>query len=326
MPKVITTSVIRSAHPGESHGGVYIVDVDASKCEQVIDWNERSISWEGRGLERGLRGIAFHGNEVYLAGSNELLIYTKNFELIGSLRNKYLQHCHEITIHNETLYLTSTGYDSILEFDLSLRSFTKGCCIRTRIGNRYINRLFKKMSPVIRWGERICLKPWIFDPNSDDGPLAGDTLHLNSVHVGHEAIYVAGTAMPWLLSIKNERVSVFAHIGRGTHNARPFRQGVLFNNTSFDRVALADCSGRILESFAVKQYEKHELQMAELPNDVARQAFARGLCVSADNLIIGGSSPATISVYKFGYPNAVKTVNISMDVRNSIHGLEIWPY
>ena len=66
--------------------------------------------------------------------------------------------------------------------------------------------------------------------------------------------------------------------------------------------------------------------MNDLPKDHARQAFGRGLCVANNNLIIGGSSPATISVYQLGQPVALKTVNLTMDVRNSIHGLEIYPF
>lgn len=56
LPKVLASSVIRSAHQGQSHGGVYVVDLESNHCEQVVDWNDQSINWEGRGLDRGLRG------------------------------------------------------------------------------------------------------------------------------------------------------------------------------------------------------------------------------------------------------------------------------
>ena len=58
LPKVICTSVIRSSHRGEAHGGCYIVDIKTEKVTQVLDWHEKTINWEGGG-DRGLRGIAF---------------------------------------------------------------------------------------------------------------------------------------------------------------------------------------------------------------------------------------------------------------------------
>jgi hypothetical protein len=40
----------------------------------------------------------------------------------------------------------------------------------------------------------------------------------------------------------------------------------------------------------------------------------------------GGSSPATVTLYRFDPPEVLTSVNISMDVRNAVHGLEIWPF
>ena len=37
LPKVIATSVVRSAHQGESHGGVYLIDLNSGEFEQVIE-------------------------------------------------------------------------------------------------------------------------------------------------------------------------------------------------------------------------------------------------------------------------------------------------
>jgi len=71
LPRVIATSVVRSAHQGESHGGVYLIDLNSGQYDQIIDWNDESINWEGRGGDRGLRGIAFHNNDT---GSNRLVI------------------------------------------------------------------------------------------------------------------------------------------------------------------------------------------------------------------------------------------------------------
>jgi hypothetical protein len=43
-------------------------------------------------------------------------------------------------------------------------------------------------------------------------------------------------------------------------------------------------------------------------------------------MFVAGSSPATISLYGLDSADPVKTINLTMDVRNAVHGLEIWPF
>jgi hypothetical protein len=100
MVKLVTTSVVRGSHQGESHGGVYLVDVEQQSVRKAIDWNKTDIDWQGRGWDRGLRGIAFDGDTVYIAASDELFSYTPEFKLIDSWRSPFLKHCHEIAIHS----------------------------------------------------------------------------------------------------------------------------------------------------------------------------------------------------------------------------------
>ena len=72
MVKLITTSVVRGSEQGESHGGVYIIDLEEQDVRQVMDWNTTDIDWQGRGWDRGLRGIAIDGKTVYIVASDEL--------------------------------------------------------------------------------------------------------------------------------------------------------------------------------------------------------------------------------------------------------------
>ena len=129
LPRVIATSVVRSAHQGESHGGVYLIDLNSGQYDQVIDWNDESINWEGHGGDRGLRGIAFHNNRVFLAASDEIFVFDTAFNRLNSYRNQYLQRCHEISSDEKTLYLTSTDLNSVLEFDLTTNVFSRGYII-----------------------------------------------------------------------------------------------------------------------------------------------------------------------------------------------------
>ena len=77
----------------------------------------------------------------------------------------------------------------------------------------------------------------------------------------------------------------------------------------------------------VARYRDDELLNRDLDaSGVARQGFARGLCMLSDTVVAGGSSPATVTVYDLAANQQLLSINLTMDVRNAIHGLEIWPY
>jgi hypothetical protein len=335
LPKIIASTVVRSAHQGESHGGVYIIDLQTEAVEQVIRYDEPSISWEGRGGPRGLRGIAFYEDEIYLAASDEIFVYSKDFRFGGSIRNEYLSHCHETYLTGSTLYVTSTGRDSVLEYDLRKGSFVKGYHIWFR-GPR---RQLKAMGFRVRGEGRDVMglrnavgslapmpRLQAFDPNSDEGPPdSSNTCHLNSVSYEGGLLTVSGTRCAHLLTISDSKLASYARIPYGTHNARPFGEGVLLNDTSSNRVGYLGRDGESV-TFPIKHYDEAKLLNSHLPQDHARQAFGRGLCVLGEGLIAGGSSPATVSVYDLNASRVLKTINLTMDVRSTIHGLEVWPF
>jgi hypothetical protein len=322
LPTVIASTVVRSAHQGERHGGVYIIDLETGAVEQVIHYDDPSISWEGRGGPRGLRGIAFYEDEVYLAASDEIFVYSKDFRFLRSIRNEYLGHCHEMYITDSTLYITSTSRDSVLEYDLRARLFVKGYHVWFRGPTRHLNMLgFREKANFLGPMPRL----QIFDPNSGEGPPASNTCHLNSVFYESGLLFVSGTRCVHLLAINGSKLSSHFRIIYGTHNARPFREGVLMNDTRNDRVSYLDRRGEVL-SLPIKRYDERELLNAHLPQDHARQAFGRGLCVLGEGLVAGGSSPATVSVYDLSTSRVLKSINLTMDVRNTIHGLEVWPF
>jgi hypothetical protein len=257
-----------------------------------------------------LRGVALHHGEVYLAASDELFVYGPGFRIARSFRNAYLKHCHEICIHQNFLYVTSTGFDSILEFDLGKQAFTRGWCFRD--------------FDLRDWSVQPRLVP--FDPNAKMGLTPKDTYHLNSVTGANGSLYIGGTNLDvlWQITPRN-KLEPFAKIPKETHNARPFRDGTLVNDTAANRIAHLDRSGGTIQSFAIEKYASEQLQMADLPTDHARQAFGRGLAIFDDKFIIAGSSPATLGVYELGSSRRIKRINLTMDVRNSIHGLALWP-
>ncbi|HET9311735.1 MAG TPA: hypothetical protein VFP41_11010 [Actinomycetota bacterium] len=316
LPTVVCSSVVRSVHQGESHGGLYLVDLERAETTQVLDWSEADIDWEGRGGDRGLRGIAFHDGLVYLAASDEIFIYDRGFELRGSIRNPYLKHCHEITVSDGHLYMASTGFDSVLEMDLDTQVFTRAWCLRYSDAWKLRRTLNLRIKPSLRE----------YDPSAPGGPEPADTSHVNNVFVLDDAIYACGTRLAALWRIDGRRLQRYARTPFGTHNTRPFRDGVLFNHTKTDRIAYASRDGRVLRSVELPTYPADALEHADLPSDLARPTFGRGLAVLEDGRVVGGSSPATVSVYDIDAGRSVQSVNITMDVRNAVHGLEVWPY
>jgi hypothetical protein len=305
--KLVTTSVVRGSHQGESHGGVYLIDLDRREVTQTLDWNKTGIDWQGRGWDRGLRGIAFDGDIVYIAASDELFAYTPDFKLVSSWRNPYLKHCHEISVWERRLFLASTGFDSVLAFDLDAREFNWAMQVAT---------------------QQFRFKGRPFDPRGEDGPLMLNKLHINNVHCTKGGMYLSGLRTGGMLLFNGRDIQMAVELPPGTHNARPFRDGVLFNDTEANMLRYAG-RGEGLEdrAMSVPRYPADALLNRDVDqSQVARQGFARGLCVLSDALVAGGSSPSTISVYDLPRSEGVLSVNLTMDVRNTIHGLGVWPY
>jgi hypothetical protein len=305
--KLVTTSVVRGSFQGESHGGVYLIDLDKREVRQTVDWNKSDIDWQGRGADRGLRGIACDGETVCIAASDELFAYTPDFRPVGSWRNAFLKHCHEISIWERRLFLTSTGFDSILGFDLDRREFNWAIHVMTH------QFRFKAVS---------------FDPRGKDGPLMLNKMHINNVCCTQGGMYVSGLRTGGMLLFNGREVQMAAALPAGSHNARPFRDGVLFNDTEADALRYAG-RGEGLEdrAFSVPRFDREQLRNVDLDDSrIARPGFARGLCVLSDTQVAGGSSPSTVSVYDLAANRRLLSVNLSMDMRNAIHGLEVWPY
>lgn len=323
LPIVICTSVIRSSKQGESHGGMYLVDLENEKFIQVVDWNDQTIDWQGRGADRGLRGIAFYKDKIIAAASDEIFFYDQQFKIIASYKNKYLKHCHEIFIENDKLYLSSTGYDSLLVFNLVNLHFEEAFFYRMETpsssGIEIIDRVRKKLV-------NTKVTSYKYDPNSSEGPSLKDTCHINNIFRKDGHIHFSGRFLNRLMRINSDAsFETAAILPKGTHNVQFFKEYLLMNNTDDEDVLVTSVKGTKIEHFDIVKYDESTLLHNNFSKDHARQAFGRGLCSYGD-YIIAGSSPATISVFKIGDSNPIKSINLIMDIRNSIHGLEVYPF
>ena len=305
MTTLIATFVVRGSQQGESHGGVNLVDIGRERVRQAIDWNTMDIDWRGRGGDRGLRGIAFDDERVFIAASDELFVYNSKFEQLASYRCPYLKHCHEISRHQRRLYLTSSGFDSILGFDLDGNRFSWGL---------HVSR------------DRKGLRGAPFQPQRRGGPAPGNELHLNSLCCEPSALYLSGLYTGGLHAYTGRYIKQVAALPQGTRNARPHRDGVLFNDTEKNLVRFVPAAGS-QKAFRIPYYNPALLTHAQLEDArIARQAFGRGLCVVDDSRVAAGSSPSTITLHDLDAMQTTLTINLSMDIRNAIHSLEVWPF
>ena len=304
MTILIATSVVRGARKGESHGGIYLIDLDRARVAQPLDWNTVDIDWQGHGSDRGLRGIAFDGDKLLVAASDELFIYDRDFNNLASYRSPHLKHCHEIFRYKRRLYLTSTGYDSVLGFDLDEFKFTWGLHIdQVADGFRGIP----------------------FLPGALDGPAPSNELHLNNVHCTPAGLFISGMGTEGLLRFTGKNISKVVSLPSRCNNAQPWRDGVLFNDTAADLVRFISADKQ--RTFRVPSYDPALLTNTDLDDpSMARQAFGRGLCDIGDGVVAAGSSPSTITLHDFESMQTILSINLTMDVRNAIHGLEVWPF
>ena len=303
LPRVLASSVVRGAHLGESHGGLYLVDLRTGSTESKLDWNRTDIDFEGRGGDRGLRGVGFHGERILVASNAELLVLDRSFRLLESHRHRYLAHCHEISVSRGRVFLTSTGFDSLLVFDMEAGRFVEGWHLSSA-------------------GQDLQLRK--FDPDGA-GPEESNRFHLNSVTARETDVYFSGLYTPGLLRSDGNGLTLCMHLPQGTHNAQPLEDGVVYNDTASDRLCYETLHVRM--AAPVPSYARNDiLNIERYTSALARPGFARGLCALAPGLIAAGSSPSTLTIYDLRSRRRLNQVNLSMDVRNAIHGLAPWPF
>ena len=304
MPIIAMTTVNRGSQPGDSHGAVYLLDLDGGRGAHVLDWTRPRIDWSGHGGGRGLRGLAVTKDQVYIAGADELFRFTPGFELQGVHTSPYLGRAQAVACFEGRVYVISAAYDAVLALDLATGRFDWGLQIVDDEGG---------------------LRGMPFDPRSGLGPSAGNRLRLNSLHCDPRGLFIAGARTQGLLHFDGKRIVRLVTLPEGVHDARPWRDGVLFNDTEAEAVRfLTPEANRVFE---VPRYPESALEAGSFEDKaVARLAFARGLCVLEAGVFVSGSSPLTVSAHDLDTMKTTLRINLSTDVRQSVHTLTPWPF
>jgi len=301
---LIATSVIRGAGAGQSHGAVHLVDLQGGRIAHVVDWKAPGFDLNSPGGGRGLRGVAFDEERVFIAASDTLFVFTPAFEMLDSYRSPFLGNCHEICVFENRLYLTSTAFDALLGFDLKSNRFDWGLHV-TESGNG--------------------LQGTPFDPNSTQGPSRGDDLGLNSLWCDPRGMFISGSRSSGLMIFDAQRIDRLVTLPHGVQNARPWRDGVLFNDTEANVARFMTPTSN--QVFQVPEYPNSALSSDYDPEDKnSRQGFARGLCVLDNSVFAVGSSPATITLHNLDTMKTTHSINFSDDPRHTIQSLAVWPH
>jgi len=105
------------------------------------------------------------------------------------------------------------------------------------------------------------------------------------------------------------------------------------SNQCNTRVDIPGSSAAIDIHMAAEQFGYSDARMINLQSHtdmddsrIDRAGFGRGLCVIDDTLVAAGSSPSTIALHELAMARTRSVVTLSHDIRNAIHGLEVWPF
>lgn len=303
MTVVAVTTVVRGSTTGQRHGAVYLLDLQGQQGAQVLDWTRPGINFGGHGGARGLRGIGIAGEKVFVLADAELLVFSPEFELLASHRSPYLGGAQGLAIFDNRVYVISAAFDAVLAFDLQLNRFTWGL----QLSN-----------------DETGLRAAPFDPLGTLGPSPRRRSQLQSIHADARGLFISGLATLGLWHFDGQRIARLVSLPEGVRDARPWRDGVLFNDTPADAVRfLTPKHNRV---FPVLPYPAQTYVTAEMPSpQLARPGFARGLCMIDDQQFVSGSAPLTVTLHNIETLQTTQRFNLDMDVRHCVHSLAVWP-
>lgn len=302
MTVLVASSILRGSPEGISHGAVHLVDVTRERVAHVLDWKASGVDWAAPGGGRGLRGIAFDGQRVFVAAADALFAFSPDFEMLDVYRSPYLAKCQAIACFERRMYVVCKGFDAVLGFNLDENRFDRGLHVKQTSSG---------------------LQGSPFDPQTAVGPGPGGSLGLNSLWCDGRGMFLCGSGTLGLLLFDARRVERLVTLPRGVQNARPWRDGVLFNDTEA-RVTrfLRPKSNQV---FRAPHYPESVLTDGNTASVPEQQGFLRGLCVVDDSVFATGSSPSTIALHDLDTMKTIKSITLSTDPRHSIHSLAIWP-
>jgi hypothetical protein len=271
--KLVTTSVVRGSHQGESHGGVYLIDLEAREVRQVIDWNGAGST--GRAAAGTVACAASPSTARRLHRcERRALSPSRRFPCVGSWRNPYLKHCHEIAVWERRCSSPRPA-----STHPRLRPRQKDFSWAMHVGTQFRSAAALRSAQ----GRRTA---------------RCSTSCISTTCIAHRRHVRLGTQRPAGCCCTTGARSRWRSSCRRHAQRAPFRDGVLFNDTRPNVLRYAGRGGSGGPRDAVPRYPT----IARC-NPTWTQAASRARASRADSqcsptrVVAGGSSPSTISVY-----------------------------
>ena len=310
--KIICTTVVRAAKQGDIHGGLYVVDTDSGEVLHYAPYEKEFVNDNERGGERGLRGIAVLDDRIIVsdsAGFTEL--DRETYEIRRTFQDRdHLKSVHEIVVHNDHIWATSTAYDAIAKYDLdfNLKGFWQ--ILGENLDDYKILTGKKEITP---------------QEKTED-----DDFHINSIFVSDGRLTFSGLITPLYDFEKMEKVYDIPTMGRNkaksfVHNFYKLDDVAVANLTTYSSLGISYTHRPIGIDNSVDfiPYAVPRTKNAKfIVDDIASNNWNRGLAVYGHEVIIG-SSPARILVYDIYKAKFTKEIVLEQDIRHAIHGLEV---
>jgi len=299
--KVIFSTVIRAAKQGDVHGGLYVVDLFNSRPLVHIPYEKAFVNDNERGGERGLRGIAVLDDRIIVADASGLLELDKEtFKITRVLQDRNIfKSVHEICYHNNSIWVTSTGYDAIV-----------------RVGLDFQVLEFWEILGESKEDHKLFTGKRQIDWSEAEGD---DKYHINSISSFNGRLVFSGLITPLYdfetMEVVKEMPTIEG-VKSFQHNFYEYEDCTLINMTSLKHAGI------------IREEEENFIpipstNLAHFSVDkIAENNWNRGL-TRHDNFAIIGSSPARLMVLDIKTGEFVHHVQLEKDVRHAIHGLEI---
>lgn len=313
--RFFVTTVLRGSRPEEMTG--YIMELDWLGGEVTksvpIPLESGNPMWNGRGGNRGGRGMAVHDGKLYVAVATSLLVYDHDLNKIDEISHKHLAGLHEIAIDHRGIWINSTVHDLILLMDFDGKAkkefwLSEHAELQQELGYTGRELMLDLDFPTESFTED-------YDKYCKD-----ERLHLNSLTIRDGRVYTLACRRRALLAIDARgEVEVVIHDAalNCPHNCEFTPDGlVAINDTVNQAVRLYDPkTGKRIRT--VNTCIDGQAQSAQF----ARAGWQRGMAAVGEGVFLVGTSPATVFELDINRGVIGRTVRMDDDVRHCVHGL-----
>ena len=302
----MATTIRHNAAEGETHGGVYLIDLVNQTVDHPVRYDFPNIDWFGQEGERGLRGAAIDGDVVYVTAGNRLLAFDRQFKQIGSWTNPYLANCQGISIFQRELFLACAGNDCVLAFDLEERKFHWAMHVVS---------------------EHFQFRPVPFDPASSEGPIPVNKLHLRSIQCSQGGVFLSGMKTGGLLHFNGSKIQMLAELPQGAQDPQVFRKGIVFNDSRAGVLRYAGSDdGQEDRALPIPYFESSDHQPHDSDESrIMKRGYGRGLCVLSPSLVAVGATPAGIHLFDLKGSRKLASVWFTKDTLEAVNSIIEWP-